>query len=219
MPSRKIDRDQADSIASKVFRRLCEALDEAKRLKKLDALAYSTNSHEKWLVFETYSLVFRDWAQVVPAIAADEWDCRMEMLLPKQAQPRKHVDMVVGPVEPFPQRPGYWHARRDAPVFEFKIIRDDDWNDNCRSARADAEKLRQAGLQNGYLFVLHFMVNEAAGLSDSRREFRKKSPVIESLCCDGVPQEWGPYKPDLSQWVERKPGYFAEAFRVNPVPR
>src|SRR5206468_3600258 len=151
--------------------RFLEALDDARLSLKLDALAYAERSHEKWLVLETYSRVFRDWLQIVPLSEADLWDCWMEIRLPtKTLEGRDNdvnrIDMAFGETEPYGGESSaskHKQPRSDTPVFEVKIVRSDSvgvWNQQKKNVRKDADKLISAGLRHGYIFVLYFLFDE-----------------------------------------------------------
>lgn len=208
MAESAIDPSVADNIACGVFHCFREALDEGRERKKLDALAYSGNSHEKWLVFETYWRVLRDWQKIVPQPAPDNWDARMEMIVPKQT--RQHIDMVVGPVETWER--GWWQPQASCPVFEFKVVRDVDWNDTRNSVKSDVDKMVNAGLTNAYLIILYYLLNEHEKPEWFEQELRKIAGI--EICGD---LNWGPYSADVKQFDSTcpyKPRFFAEAFRL-----
>jgi hypothetical protein len=99
-----ITSEQADLVASEVWRRCCQVLDDAMNDLRLAALAYSECSHEKWWVLETYARVFRDWSSIrsIGGVEAErDWNTWMEIRLPGDKNTRERVDMFVGVVEPF----------------------------------------------------------------------------------------------------------------------
>lgn len=131
--------------------------------------------------------------------------------LPGQQRANKAIDLFVGPCEPFSGRASNWQPTPDAPVFEFKMVRDDDWPDKIRSVHGDVRKLRQAELVNGYAFLL-YRLGELRDLEWRKGDLRERVSEIEPLAADG----WGPQEIDLTQHLD-EPGqvcFYVEAFRV-----
>lgn len=123
----------------------------------------------------------------------------------------KAIDLFLGPCEPFSGRASNWQPAPDAPVFEFKMVRDDDWPDKIRSVQGDVRKLRQAKLGNGFLFLL-YRLRELRDLEWHKGDLRERVSGIEPLAADG----WGPQEIDLARHLDEagQVCFYAEAFRV-----
>lgn len=204
----KISRRVADRISREVFLRVAKTLNEADRTGRLCAFAYSGNSLEKWLLCETYHRICRDWECIVPHRYASDWDTWMEVPCPGQEHPVKHIDLFLGPLMRFPGARGYEQPTPSTPVFEFKVLRDDDWPDGRKSVLRDCKKLSCAGLLNGFIVVL-YRVRERRKLDELRKDLRDNVPSIEPLA-----EEHREHHVDLAEWSEGKVSFFAEAFRI-----
>jgi hypothetical protein len=229
-----MNRKAADSVAQAVYARWCEALDEARDHRKLDALAYSECSHEKWLVFETYWRVWRAANQIVELMQLDEgqeWDFWMEAPFPGLPCSRERLDMAFGPSGISETDKKYPPPLSDTPVFEAKILSTIDWRDGVTSVKADVDRAVQAGLKHAYIFILYFMfLNHGprfASCSDAceyySNRFSSQVSGIEPIGTKEDFPDWGPYSPDLKRagGFETARGrycFFSQAAHVITLP-
>jgi len=242
-----IDSVLADRIAYEIHKRLCETLDEARCQGKLDALAYSARSNEKWLVLETYWRVFRDWNSIRAAVLSEgygwcdkNWDWHMELGYPSGCG--KMFDLGLGPST---ERNEVNIAQQDTVVFQAKMVRTFTGTESIDSVRSDVEWLEAEKMLNGYLLLLHIV-----GPKKDKAGLRKWVTPGDQLKCieackagilglserirpigAGTPYgcgDWGPFPLDLSKgrktgeesWLFSSCEYcvFAQTLRVLPLP-
>ncbi|MDB5313805.1 MAG: hypothetical protein JWO38_8007 [Gemmataceae bacterium] len=216
-----ISSDTADLVAREVWCRCTHALNDARADGRLDALAYSECSYEKWLVLETYSRVFHEWQAIwnVAGVRPDcGWDTWMEIRVPDEENTRERTDLFVGVTEPFLGKKEYKQPRSDTPVFEFKVLRTDDWRDGVASVQRDVNRFSDARLQHCYLIVLFFM-RPPEIREQQVGKFRQQVANIAPLYAAGdYCPDWGPYCPDLSaHWSDKRFCFFAQVFRTGVV--
>src|SRR5438105_1678613 len=116
----------ADLFAGAVYRRYCEALNESLERGKLTALAYCEKSFEKWLVFETYWRLIRDWQQIDSSLVRGEcaargtlWGWHLEIGCPCGRTCKKKFDLGFGPTTR--TKLGGFVATLDTIIFEAKL--------------------------------------------------------------------------------------------------
>lgn len=172
----KIRWKDADDVARIVLTCANETLAMAQsEHDRLVAFAYADRSLEQWFVAEVYIRLLKRWKDIesVRAAITDSrtWRSWMEVLKPEQETARQHIDLLVGPHEHFKKAQEnqygdyYDQPTEDAPVFEFKVVRDDNWSAGVFGFSEDQMKLEKAKLVNGFVVVL-FMVSDPKRLDE-----------------------------------------------------
>lgn len=204
-----INRAAADQAALAVWRCATSVLRRSAENDTLRAFAWSGNSIEKWLVYETYAELWRRWDGIVGENT--HWNGWMEAVLPGQTDPRKHIDLILGESERMlPPKQKYYQPKAWTPAFEFKVLRDDDFPDGRKSINQDAAKLTAAGLRNKYEIVA-FRSTGRMDFDALRRGLLLAVPDLMSLAPAHGPEEAKIDQPNLAPVIV---DLHIEAFRV-----
>lgn len=165
-----VNTDAAGQLAKAVDMRFREMLDEALSLDKLDALALSGKKNEKWMVFEVFWRLMRDWSNILDCIPAitqverAEWDLHLELNYPSSLgaeNPKNRFDIGYGPA--VCNHNEVFFATLDTVVFQAKMIRSFKFLEAHESVRYDVDRIRTEGMRHGYVMVLWIIYPDYRG--------------------------------------------------------
>ena len=228
-----INSDLAHQLTQAVDMRFREMLDEARALGKLDALALSGKKNEKWMVFDVFWRLMRDWSSIldgITTITQDErsgWEWHLELNYPStlgNVSPKNRFDIGYGPA--VCSHNEIYFATHDTVVFQAKMIRSFKLLEAHESVRYDVDRIRAEGMRHGYVMVLWVIypdyrrsrgytwdddVHMGQKVTELVAAFTAALPELEPVC-----PMWGAYRLTLVQnWDAKSDNcVFAQLFRV-----